>query len=54
MRSLNGAALAALIGFCLASVYEISLVRLWAATILFALLGVTSRLSVRAERMESR
>jgi len=45
VRTLNAAALAALSGFCVAALYEISFLRLWAVVSLFALLGLISHLA---------
>ena len=44
-RTLNAAAFAALIGFCLSGFHETSLLRLWAVISFFALLGVIAHLS---------
>ena len=45
VRRLNAAALGSLVGFCVAAVFEVSLIRLWATTTLFTVLGVIARLS---------
>jgi O-antigen ligase len=47
-RLLNAGALAALGGWCLAGIYEASLLRLWVVLTLFALLGIVANLWVVA------
>jgi len=44
-RILGAGAFAGLVGFCLAAAFELSLLRLWAVIMLFALLGVIAQLS---------
>jgi O-antigen ligase len=48
-RSAAGA-LASLLAFCFAGVFELSLLRAWVVLLLFTLLGVVSRLSIPQER----
>jgi O-antigen ligase len=45
-RTLNAAGLAALAGFCATALVEVSLLRLWATTTLFLVLGVIARVSL--------
>jgi O-antigen ligase len=44
-RIFGAAALAGLIGFCLAAVFELTFLRLWVVIVLFALLGVIAQMA---------
>lgn len=51
-RILGAGALAALIGFCFAALFELSFLRQWVVIILFALLGVIAQLASYKQREE--
>jgi O-antigen ligase len=51
-RILGCGALAALAGFCFASLIELSFLREWVVIVLFALLGVISQLTTHNEELE--
>jgi O-antigen ligase len=46
MRLIGAGVLAALIGFCCASLFELSLVRQWVVAALFILIGMVAQLSI--------
>ena len=49
---LGAGAFGALGGFCLAGVFELSLLRLWVVLLLFTLLGVIAHLSPHTQTRE--
>jgi O-antigen ligase len=49
VRLFGAAALASLVGFCFAAVFELSFLRLWVVIVLFVVLGIIAQLSLLSE-----